>query len=165
MIGLFAISITACNQIKSAGDYEKNKVLAQEYFQTFVDQDFEKWNSMTSDSLKHQSPFYGEGQINKEAASEETKFYMTKFKDVTFSNAIWLPGVDNTTLIPNGGVRVYGTWSGTSIDTEKAFSINSYHWLEFNADGKVAASGEFFDATGMVMAVAPDPEEAEESQE
>ena len=64
---------------------------------------------------------YGVGKIGYDKVLDDAEFYMTNFKDVTFENAIWLPGVDETTLMPDGSVRVYGTWKGVSIATGKAF--------------------------------------------
>ena len=100
---------------------------------------------------------YGVGKIGYDKVLDDAEFYMTNFKDVTFENAIWLPGVDETTLMPDGSVRVYGTWKGVSIATGKSFSLDSYHY--FNAkEGKVYESGDFFDASGKLMAVALDEE-------
>ena len=44
-----------------------------------------------------------------------------------------------------------------SNDTGKEFSVLAYHWFEFE-DGKIISTGDFFDATGMMNAVAPDQE-------
>jgi hypothetical protein len=106
---------------------------------------------------------YGKGEVGKEAVLEQAQFYMNNFENVTFNDPVWLPGVNNETLQPDGGVRVYGTWKGTSIATGKSFSVIAYHYFEFK-EGKISQSGDFFDATGMVMAVAPD-ENAEEATE
>ena len=81
---------------------------------------------------------------------------MTGFENVTFTEAIWLPGVDETTLLPDGSVRVYGKWSGNNIASGKVFAVDAYHYFNVQ-DGKIIASGDFFDATGMVMAIQPDP--------
>ena len=85
------------------------------------------------------------------------------FEDVSFNDGVWLPGVNNETLIPDGSVRVYGTWTGKSVDSGKEFSIDTYHWFEVE-NGKISKSGDYFDATGMVMATQADPieEDAEE---
>ena len=39
----------------------------------------------------------------------------------------------------------------------KDFSVQAYHWFEFQ-DGKIVINGDYFDATGMLLAVAPDQE-------
>ena len=57
----------------------------------------------------------------------------------------------------DGSVRVYGTWKGNSIESGKTFSLDSYHYFNVK-DGKIIESGDYFDATGMVMATQADPE-------
>lgn len=46
---------------------------------------------------------------------------MTNFKYVTFEGAIWFPGVDETTLKPDGSLRFFGTCKAFSITSGKAF--------------------------------------------
>ena len=116
---------------------------------------FELFKSLIHEEIEHQSPMYGVGKVGLDGVVGQAEFYMTNFKDVTFENQIWLPGVDETTLKADGSVRVYGTWKGVSIATGKSFSLDSYHY--FNAkEGKVYESGDFFDASGMMIAVAAD---------
>ena len=96
------------------------------------------------------------GQIGYDTYMNDIgKFYTDNFSNVKFNNPVFLPGVDNETLIPNGGVRIYGEWSGTSNESGKDFSLMAYHWFEFE-DGKIISTGDYFDATGMILAVAPD---------
>jgi ketosteroid isomerase-like protein len=83
---------------------------------------------------------------------------MNGFENVTFTARAWLPGVDETTLKADGSVRVYGTWRGNSIDSGKSFSLDSYHYFSIK-DGKISQSGDYFDATGMVLATNADPVE------
>ena len=136
--------------------YKANLEIAQKFMMTFTgDTDFELYASMIHDSVTHTSPVYGVGEGGKEQMLAQGEFYMNGFENVTFEEAVWLPGVDNTTLKPNGGVRVYGTWNGQWKETGKSFSLSAYHWLEIK-DGKISGAGDFFDATGMMKAVAED---------
>jgi hypothetical protein len=84
------------------------------------------------------------------------EFYMTGFENVKFTVGSWLPGQDAITLLNDGSVRVYGNWSGNNIATKKPFSLDAYHYFDVK-DGKIIASGDYFDATGMMVAVQPDP--------
>ena len=134
--------------------FKANKEIAQKYMDCYTGEtNFELFSSMLHDSITHTSPMYGAGEVGKEQVLAQGKFYMTGFQNVTFEEAVWLPGVDNETLKSNGGVRVYGTWKGESIETGKSFALSAYHWMEIK-DGQIFASGDFFDATGMMMAVA-----------
>ena len=139
--------------------FNANKEIAQKFMACYTgDTNFELFSSMIHDSITHTSPVYGYGKGGKEQVLAQGEFYMTGFQNVTFEDAVWLPGVDNETLMANGGVRVYGTWKGESIETGKSFAVSAYHWMEIK-DGQIFASGDFFDATGMMMAVAADAAE------
>lgn len=153
-----ALVLVACNQAPDLSLYKANQALAEKFLNTYVSPtDYDGFTTMIADDIEHQSPMYGQGVVGKEAVLGQADFYMNNFSDVTFNNAVWLPGVDNETLVPDGSVRVYGTWKGVSNATGKSFSVDSYHYFLFNEDGKLVQSGDFFDATGMIMAVAPDP--------
>ena len=134
--------------------YKENLAIAQKFMMTFTgDTDFDLYASMIHDSVTHTSPMYGVGEGGKEQMLGQGEFYMNGFENVSFEDAVWLPGVDNETLKANGGVRVYGTWKGQSKETGKSFALSAYHWMEIK-DGQIFAAGDFFDATGMMMAVA-----------
>lgn len=163
LVALASLGI-ACEQQPDLSVYEANKALAEEIMNSYVSPtDYDFFANHIADDIVHVSPMYGKGEVGKEAVLEQAQFYMNNFENVTFNDPVWLPGVNNETLQPDGGVRVYGTWKGTSIATGKSFSVIAYHYFEFK-EGKISQSGDFFDATGMVMAVAPD-ENAEDATE
>tara|TARA_B110000238_G_scaffold152967_1_gene165253 strand:- start:3 stop:515 length:513 start_codon:yes stop_codon:yes gene_type:complete len=155
---LIAITVLlfSCEAKQDMSHYNTNKEVAQKMLMSYTSPtNFELFKSLVHEEIEHQSPMYGVGKVGYDKVLIDAEFYMTNFKDVTFEDAIWLPGVDETTLTPNGSVRVYGTWKGVSIATGKSFSLDSYHY--FNAkEGKVYESGDFFDASGMMIAVAAD---------
>ena len=148
--------LVSCEAKQDLSLYNTNKEVAQKMLMSYTSPtNFELFKSLIHEEIEHQSPMYGVGKIGYDKVLIDAEFYMTNFKDVTFEDAIWLPGVDETTLTPDGSVRVYGTWKGVSIATGKSFSLDSYHY--FNAkEGKVYESGDFFDASGMMIAVAAD---------
>jgi len=148
--------LVSCEAKQDLSLYNTNKEVAQKMLMSYTSPtNFELFKSLIHEEIEHQSPMYGVGKIGYDKVLIDAEFYMTNFKDVTFEDAIWLPGVDETILTPDGSVRVYGTWKGVSIATGKSFSLDSYHY--FNAkEGKVYESGDFFDASGMMIAVAAD---------
>jgi len=155
LIALFGLMFS-CSNVQHP-DYSANVELTKQWIEVYETQNLDLLTQITSTEVDATSPIYGQGQIGYDDYMEIGKFYTGNFSDVTFSDPVFLPGVDNETLIPNGGVRIYGTWSGVSNDTGKEFSVLAYHWFEFE-DGKIISTGDFFDATGMMMAVAPDQE-------
>ena len=151
-LGLFV----SCSNVEHQ-DYAANVETTKQWIEVFETQNFDLLTEITSTDVNATSPIYGQGQVGYDGYMEIGKFYTGNFSDVEFSDPVFLPGVDNETLTPNGGVRIYVTWSGVSNETCKDFSVLAYHWFEFQ-DGKIISTGDYFDATGMMMAVAPDQE-------
>ena len=153
------VILSACSQTEDMTLYKSNLEIVQKAMACFeTPQDYETYVSLIDENVKHQSPMYGQGIVGYEGVLGQAKFYMEGFSDVAFENAIWLPGVDTVSLKNNGSVRVYGTWTGKSNETGKSFAVDSYHFFDVQ-DGKIISSGDYFDATGMVMAIAATTEE------
>tara|TARA_B100001250_G_scaffold235864_1_gene202617 strand:+ start:1501 stop:2070 length:570 start_codon:yes stop_codon:yes gene_type:complete len=153
------VIFSACTQTDDMALYKTNLEVAQKAMSCFeTPQDFETYKSLIHQDVQHQSPVYGKGIVGYEDVMNQAKFYMEGFSDVTFANAVWLPGVDTASLQNNGSVRVYGTWQGKSNENGKSFAVDSYHYFDVT-DGKITASGDYFDASGMVMAVSESSEE------
>ena len=152
------VVLTACSQPNDLTLYNANLEIAKTAMSCYETPDFETLKSLIHADVEHQSPMYGQGTVNYEGVMGQAKFYMEGFKNVSFENPIWLPGVDSETLATDGSVRVYGTWKGVSVETGKSFSVNAYHFFDLQ-DGLIIKSGDYFDATGMVMAVSASPVE------
>lgn len=154
----------SCSNTPDMTLYKANLEVAKKYISTYESPtDFELFKSMTAENIEHQSPMYGVGKVGYDQVLAQGEFYMNGFENVSFKADAWLPGVNEETLLVDGSVRVYGTWSGNNIASGKEFSINTYHYFMVD-NGKVIASGDYFDATGMVMAVQEDANE-ESSEE
>ena len=153
------VILSACSQTEDMTLYKSNLEIVQKAMACFeTPQDYETYVSLIDENVQHQSPMYGQGIVGYEGVLGQAKFYMEGFSDVAFENAIWLPGVDTVSLKNNGSVRVYGTWTGKSNETGKPFAVDSYHFFDIK-DGKIISSGDYFDATGMVMAISAATEE------
>ena len=153
---LIMSSFISCNSNEDMLLFESNKEIAKKYLASYESPiDYDNFVSMTDEEIQHQSPMYGAGMVGYNQVLEQGNFYMSNFSDVSFNDARWLPGVDEETLKADGSVRVYGTWKGVSNASGKSFSIDSYHYFVIK-EGKIVQSGDFMDATGMVMAVEAD---------
>tara|TARA_B110000003_G_scaffold118405_1_gene120877 strand:+ start:16035 stop:16538 length:504 start_codon:yes stop_codon:yes gene_type:complete len=154
-VALFAFS---CQNTPDMSLYNTNKEIAEKWIRTYESPtNYELFESLVDKNIVFQSPQYGVGEVGYDEILAQAKYYMSGFENVTFTPRAWLPGVDETTLMADGSVRVYGTWKGNSIESGKTFSLDSYHYFNVK-DGKIIESGDYFDATGMVMATQPDPE-------
>ena len=159
IVALAMTTLISCDSNADMSLFKENKEIAKKYLASYESPtDYENFVSMTDEKIEHQSPMYGAGMVGYEKVLDQGNFYMSNFSDVSFNEARWLPGVDEETLKADGSVRVYGTWKGVSNASGKSFSIDSYHYFVIK-EGKIVQSGDFMDATGMVMAVEPDSEE------
>ena len=153
------VILSACSQSDDMTLYKSNLEVVKKAMACYeTPQDYETFVSLIDENVQHQSPMYGQGIVGYEGVLGQAKFYMEGFSDVVFENPIWLPGVDTVSLKNNGSVRVYGTWTGKSNETGKSFAVDSYHYFDIK-DGRIISSGDYFDATGMVMAIAATTEE------
>ena len=151
--------LASCSSPQQNPDFEKNVELAKNYFATFVTEDFDATAALISDDVEWQGCFYGTTLMNKEQAMEYSKGWHDAMENITYTAENYLPGVDPETGLLNGSVRTYGTWTGTNTASGKDFEISRYHYFTFNDDGKIINAGDYGDATGLIMAVAPDPAE------
>ena len=152
-----ALVSLSCSNKQDLSLYNKNLAIAQEYLSCYESpQNFELFKSKTDENIEHQSPMYGVGKVGYKEVLAQGEFYMNNFENIVFTADSWLPGVNEETLEVDGSVRVYGNWSGNNITTGKKFSVDAYHYFMVE-NGKITASGDYFDATGMISAVQPDP--------
>ena len=150
-LGLFI----SCSNVQNP-DYEKNLEIAKEWFEVFVTEDFDAITEFFADEVEYQSAFYGGPLMNREETLNYLKGWQDAMEDISWEAQNYLPGADPDTGEPNGSVRMYGHWSGTNTASGKSFKGLWYHYFTFNEDGKIINGGDFGDATGLVMAVAPD---------
>ena len=156
---MLAFLLASCSAPQQNPDFEKNVELAKNYFSTFVTEDFDATAALLSDDVEWQGCFYGTKLMNKDQAMEYSKGWHDAMENISYTAENYLPGVDPETGLLNGSVRTYGTWTGTNTASGKDFEISMYHYFTFNEDGKIINAGDYGDATGLIMAVAPDPAE------
>jgi len=151
--------VISCSQNQPNPNFEKNVELAKNWFTTFTSEDLEGCAEMMSEDVEWRSCFYGAPIMDKEAAIKYMKSWQDAMENIKYTPENYLPGVDPETGQLNGSVRTYGTWTGTNTESGKSFEVYMYHYLTFNDEGKIINSGDFGDATGLIMAVAPDKTE------
>tara|TARA_Y100001934_G_C11982783_1_gene599447 strand:- start:148 stop:639 length:492 start_codon:yes stop_codon:yes gene_type:complete len=159
MILILIITLSSCTGVQQNPDFEKNVELAKNWFATFVSEDYDATAALMSEDVEWQGCFYGSPVMNKEEAMAYMKAWHDAMENISYTAENYLPGVDPETGQLNGSVRTYGTWRGTNTASGKDFEILMYHYMTFNDDGKIINSGDFGDATGLMMAVAPDSAE------
>ena len=120
--------------------------IADIVFDLFIAKDLDGMLSMYSDDLIW-SPANTSDSLSKAAFKEGMTGWMTEFEVFSFDERQYYPGVDDN-YVPNGSVRVYGTWNGTH--NSGAQTVTKYYCvLEFNDDGKIVTDLEWFDLGGV----------------
>ena len=156
MIAFISI-LMSCGQTQKNPNYEGNVELAKNWFATFTSEDYEGVSALMADDVEWQSCFYGGPLMDKAQAMDYMKGWHDAMENITYTPRNYLPGVDPETGQLDGSVRTYSVWTGTNTASGKDFEILMYHYMVFNDEGKIIRSGDFGDATGLMMAVAPPP--------
>ena len=153
-----ALFLVSCTQ-NSNTTFDANVELAKTWFSSFEAEDMESIAAMFADEVEYQGAFYG---MELMSTKEEVLAYMggwhAAMDSITYTPENFLPGVDPETNLPNGSVRTYGTWRGTSVASGKSFVAKFYHYMTFDDNGLIINGGDYGDAMGIMMAVAPDTE-------
>ena len=130
------------------------------WFENWENEDLDYLSSKIGESIEWQGAFYANKEYftTKEDVVAYISGWLAAMEDINYEPENFLPGVDPETSLPNGSVRTYGTWTGVNTASGKPFEVKFYHYLTFDDDGMLVNGGDYGDATGVVMAVAPDPE-------
>ena len=155
---LFIISILFIYGCNTNHNYERNLATAKKLFELHGEEDLDGQIALISDKIQSNSSMYGSETTGYDQYVNMLKGYHAAFDDIKYTADIWLPGTDSLGNL-DGSVRTYGTWTGTNTESGKSFEVYMYHYLTFNEEGKIINSGDFGDATGLIMAVAPDKTE------
>jgi len=134
--------------------YEKNLGVVKSAIAAFEKKDIDSWAASVADSAVWNSPVYGDTVTTKAHWKETLAAYASNWKDLKLTKTTFLPGVDSTTLQPDGSVRFYGVWVGTHKSGQQTAS-KFYGSYDLNKDNKITSGDEFFDVGGLLNAVTP----------
>ena len=95
------------------------------------------------------SPPNTNDSLSMEAFAEGMKGWHADFENFKFKDRQYYPGVSDGDYIPDGGVRVYGTWHYNHKATGKVLETKYYGVFQFNEEGKIAYDLEWFDLGGI----------------
>ena len=134
--------------------YEKNLAVIKSAIAAFEKKDIEGWAAGVADSAVWRSPAYGDTVTTKAHWKEILTADIANWNDLNLTQPNFLPGVDSTTQQPDGSVRFYGVWTGTTKSGVKT-SFKFYGTYDFNKDNKVISADEYFDVGGLLTAITP----------
>ena len=147
-----ALTLFACNQKKETNDnlekYNKNLVVAKQFYEAFTTKDSTKEASLLSDDFKWNGPSIGQDSLSKEILMNGDKQVMINYSEIKFINADYYPGVDTTNKI-SSEVRVYATCSFKSVASGKTSKTKYYAVFGFNDAGKINELTEIYNLEDM----------------
>lgn len=160
-----ALLMLSCNneqkEVASGNDdnmalYEQHLAIVKSMVTNFENKDLDAFFANVADTVKWNSPAYGDTVQTKAHWRESLQYWMDNWESLHLENPTFLPGVDSVTNKPNGSVRYYGSWVGVHKATGTRTNLASfYEYFSFNADHKISADGSFFDVGGLMNAVKP----------
>ena len=134
--------------------YEANLAAYKTQIAAFEKEDLNAWAATIADDAKWSSPAFEDTVSTKAHWVESIKSTFDNFDNLHLTDAQFLPGVDSATQKPDGSVRYYGTWNGTS-KSGKVVGIKFYGTYDFNKDHKVISGDDFYDVGGLMNALKP----------
>ncbi len=131
--------------------YKLNLATAQKFLAAFSSEDIESQKPLICPGITHYSPFYGSEPSKMDGFLAASKAWMDNFDEITYSDAKWFPGTDQSGK-PDGSVMTMGKWTSTNTATGNVININAFHTFIFNAKNQIHEARDYFDATGVMAA-------------
>ena len=138
-------------------DFNTNKEMADRAYNLFEAGDLENMAAMWSEDM-FWSPANTNDSLSKDQWKQAMKGWHAEFENFKFSDRQYYPGVDEE-FVPNGSVRVYGTWSSTHKATGKNTETKYYAVIEYDDDNLGKGTMEWFDLGGVYDQVQEEEEE------
>tara|TARA_B110000037_G_scaffold39279_1_gene48516 strand:- start:10869 stop:11435 length:567 start_codon:yes stop_codon:yes gene_type:complete len=133
--------------------YETNAENLKKLLNTWEEQDVEGALSLMADDFTEVGTGMGEPDRTKEEWKANMEMMMGVMKP-TLKQAIFLPGVDTTSLAMDGSVRYYGVWNFAS--GEKNEDLKVYGSADFNDEGMISSLTHYADFGATMMSILPE---------
>jgi hypothetical protein len=143
----------SANADNTKATYEKNVASFEKLCKAWGDQDLEGALNLMADDFMENGTGLGEPNRTKEEWKANNEMMMGIMKP-TLKQAMFLPGVDTTTLAMDGSVRYYGVWNFAS--GEKNLDCKVYGSADFNDEGLMTSLTHYADFGATMMQILPE---------
>ena len=143
----------SANAEETKATYEKNVASFEKLCKAWGEQDLEGALSLMADDFMEKGTGLGEPDRTKEEWKANNEMMMSIMKP-TLKQAMFLPGVDTTTLAMDGSVRYYGVWNFAS--GEKNLDCKVYGSADFNDEGLMTTLTHYADFGATMMQILPE---------
>ena len=132
--------------------FKENSKIVLSMFKDYTNNDFSRYDSIMSDTVKFIPPSIGTDTLNKVENLKGIKALRSLQSKVNFGEIQFLPTVDSVNYKPDGNVRVFTQW--TSDGKNGAHVVNNYFaYIEFNSAHQVIFMAEYQDMGGIWKAL------------
>jgi hypothetical protein len=131
--------------------YEQNAKVVHALFDSLENEDLETASSFFTEEAKFNPPAYEGEDLDKKGIIENYNGFMQILDNIKASDRDFYPTVDEN-FIPDGGVRIYATWSADLGDNPMQ-GIKAYEVFKFNENNKIIEVDEYMDVSGLLSKI------------
>lgn len=128
--------------------YEQNAKVVHALFDSLENEDLETASSFFTEEAKFNPPAYEGEDLDKKGIIDNYNGFMQILDNIKASDRDFYPTVDEN-FIPDGGVRIYATWSADLGDNPMQ-GIKAYEVFKFNENNKIIEVDEYMDVSGLL---------------
>jgi len=131
--------------------FEQNAKVVHALFDSLENEDLETASSFFTEEAKFNPPAYGGEDLDKKGIIDNYNGFMQILDNIKASDRDFYPTVDEN-FIPDGGVRIYATWSADLGDNPMQ-GIKAYEVFKFNENNKIIEVDEYMDVSGLLRKI------------
>ena len=131
--------------------YEQNAKVVHALFDSLENEDLETASSFFTEEAKFNPPAYEGEDLDKKGIIDNYSGFMQILDNIKASDRDFYPTVDEN-FIPDGGVRIYATWSADLGDNPMQ-GIKAYEVFKFNENNKIIEVDEYMDVSGLLSKI------------
>ena len=131
--------------------YEQNAKVVHALFDSLENEDLETASSFFAEEAKFNPPAYKGEDLDKKGILDNYNGFMQILDNIKASDRDFYPTVDEN-LVPDGGVRIYATWSADLGDNPMQ-GIKAYEVFKFNENNKIIEVDEYMDVSGLLSRI------------
>ncbi|MDP4724251.1 MAG: hypothetical protein NWS31_08120 [Crocinitomicaceae bacterium] len=130
--------------------FNKNVATAKAWLRDFMENDS---TTLFSDKYATKDfiwspPAVGMDSLPREQWENQVKIFMSIYENKMLEDAQYSAALNEENL-PDGNVRVYGTWNSTFAKTGKKSKLKWCAVIKFNEEGKIVHQMEWFDSADL----------------
>tara|TARA_B100000795_G_scaffold269745_1_gene260179 strand:+ start:2177 stop:2680 length:504 start_codon:yes stop_codon:yes gene_type:complete len=154
IVSLLIISCQQNNQTDKRNSkmnvFNKNTETTKAWLNAFMQNDSTTLFSdkYVSDDFIWSPPAVGMDSLPKSEWEEAFRGFMSSYDNKVLTNPQYYAALDEENL-PDGNVRVYGTWNSNFATTGKKNKLKWYAVFQYNEDGKMSHYMEWYDSADL----------------